>query len=66
MPRWSYFRIQICREQCEEPGTAKAGNRTSLCVDSYERVLQNRLHLYIAADASMVHVEHEVIALVQG
>jgi hypothetical protein len=32
--------------------------------DLYERVLQNRLHLYIAADASMVHVEDEVIALV--
>ena len=23
MPRWSYFRIQICREQCEEPATVK-------------------------------------------
>jgi hypothetical protein len=45
---------------------AAPGNRTSLCVDSYKRVLQNRLHLYIAADARMVHVEHEVIALVQG
>jgi hypothetical protein len=41
-------------------------NRTSLCVDSYKRVLQNRLHLYIAADASVIHVEHEVIALVQA
>lgn len=46
MPRWSYFRIQICREQCDEPATVKGNTERLMCLSGIGTLNIDRLQVH--------------------